>query len=64
MTELVELIGAVAGNRLRIGYRDSSAAGNLVGDNAAMKDVLGVLPQIALRDGLQEVVEQLSVAAA
>lgn len=64
MTELVELIGRASGRQPRIGYRDSSADGNLVGDNAAMKEVLGVTPRISLHDGLQGVVEHLSVTTA
>lgn len=64
MTELVELIGSTAGRSPRIAYRDSDAAGNLVGDNTAMKQILGVVPRIPLGQGLQGVVERLSVATA
>lgn len=63
MTELVELIGKVAGRTPQIEYRDSSGNGNLVGDNAAMKDVLGVVPRVSLHEGLRGVGEWLAVTS-
>jgi UDP-glucose 4-epimerase len=63
LTELVGLIGAVTGRAPRISYRQSAAAGDLVGDNEAMRQVLGVLPFVHLRDGLREVVGRLSDVA-
>jgi UDP-glucose 4-epimerase len=63
MTELVELIGIVTARTPRISYRETTAAGDLIGDNASMKQVLGVVPRVPLRDGLREVVERLSAVA-
>lgn len=64
MTELVNLIGAVTERQPKIAYHGSSAPGDLVGDNAAMKEILGVSPRLSLRDGLRGVVEHLSAASA
>jgi UDP-glucose 4-epimerase len=64
MTELVELIGAVTEREPRIDYREAAADGHLVGDNTAMKEVLGVVPRVSLRDGLRAVAESVTAAAA
>lgn len=64
LTELVELIGVAAGRAPRISHREIAAAGDLVGDNASMKQVLGVVPRVPLREGLRDVVECLSAVAA
>jgi UDP-glucose 4-epimerase len=63
MTELVQLIGKVAARTPQITYRDSAAAGDLVGDNSAMKQTLGIVPTVSLHDGLQGVVGQVSAAS-
>ena len=64
MTELVQLIGVATKREPRIEYRDSATDGNLVGDNTAMREVLGVVPSIALRDGLPAVAESVTAAVA
>jgi UDP-glucose 4-epimerase len=64
MTELVELIGVVTKREPTIAYRESTTDGDLVGDNTAMKEVLGVVPQVALRDGLRAVAESVAAAPA
>lgn len=57
LTELVEQLGAAAGVEPRIVHDlESAPAGDLLGDNGRMRDALGVVPQIALRDGLATVV--------
>lgn len=63
MTELVELIGRTAARRPRITYRDSVAGGDLVGDNTAMKQTLGIVPRVPLHEGLQCVVERFSASS-
>lgn len=47
-----------------IAHRGSSAQGDLVGDNAAMKEILGVSPRLSLRDGLRGVVDHVTAASA
>jgi nucleoside-diphosphate-sugar epimerase len=50
--ELVRTMGRVLGREPQIRYADSSHHGDLVGDNARMKDVLGVEPTVSLERGL------------
>lgn len=64
MTELVELIGAVTGRTPRIVHGQAPSEGHLIGDNGAMKQVLGVEPLVPLREGLYGVAERLSAATA
>jgi UDP-glucose 4-epimerase len=52
LTELVGVIGEVAQRAPRLRHSASGAAGDLVGDNSRMRDVLGVRPETPLRDGL------------
>jgi nucleoside-diphosphate-sugar epimerase len=53
LTELVELMGEVLDRRPTIIHdRDAAPPGDLVGDNARMRDLLGVVPQVGLREGL------------
>lgn len=63
MTELVGLIGAVAGRKPEVTHVDSTANGDLVGANQQMKQALGVTPQIPLRQGLRSVIEAMRVAS-
>lgn len=64
MTELVQRIGRVTGRTPRIAYHEAPSDGHLIGDNRAMKQVLGVSPQVPLQAGLRAVAERLSAAAA
>jgi UDP-glucose 4-epimerase len=64
MTELVQLIGEVTGRTPSIAYGQAPSEGHLIGDNSAMKQVLGVEPLVSLREGLYGVAEALSAAAA
>lgn len=50
--ELVRVMGRVVGREPEIRYSESSYDGDLVGDNARMKEVLGVQPQTTLERGL------------
>ena len=52
MTELVELIGDVAGRPARGRAHRRRVGGDLVGDNTRMRETLGVAPQVSLREGL------------
>lgn len=60
VTDLVHRLARVAGTEAEIVHRGDDPAGDLLGDNSRMKDVLGVAPEIALDDGLREVVDELS----
>jgi nucleoside-diphosphate-sugar epimerase len=55
VTELVELIGDVAGVRAVVEHVDGES-GELVGDNARMRETLGVVPRVSLREGLSRTV--------
>jgi len=54
LTALVELLGELAGRPARVRHEEGAGA-TLVGDIARMRDELGVVPRVALRDGLSEV---------
>lgn len=53
MTELVNLLARVPGEKAVINYTDHQSQGDLVGDNSRMKKLLKIVPQITLFDGLQ-----------
>jgi nucleoside-diphosphate-sugar epimerase len=55
VTELVELIGDVAGFQPVVEHTDAES-GDLVGDNTRMREELGVVPQVSLREGLHRTV--------
>ena len=55
MTELVRLIATVNGGEAVVEHGPSIHTGDLVGDNARMKDVLGVTPEISLERGLASI---------
>lgn len=62
VTELVELIGDVAGVQPVVEHADAES-GHLVGDNTRMRETLGVVPQVSLREGLGRTVgSRLSTA--
>jgi nucleoside-diphosphate-sugar epimerase len=50
--ELVRALGRAVGREPRIVHTDSAHAGDIVGDNARMKAVLGVAPRTTLEQGL------------
>jgi nucleoside-diphosphate-sugar epimerase len=54
MTDLVQLIAEVSGKRANISYKDAKYVGDLVADNNKMKEVLGIQPQVSLKQGLSE----------
>jgi nucleoside-diphosphate-sugar epimerase len=52
LSELVRLIGEIAGRSPAIVHTDAQPEGDLVADVARMRDVLGVAPQVPLSAGL------------
>jgi nucleoside-diphosphate-sugar epimerase len=52
MTDLVNLMAEISGKVPNISYVDTQNNNDLVADNKRMKDVLGMHPQISLRQGL------------
>ena len=61
--DLAKLIGDVAGRRPKIKHTQSDSAGDLLGDNTKMRDSLGIVPEVSLRDGLaRTVASRLSAA--
>lgn len=59
ITDLVHRLARVAGTEAQIVHRGDGPAGDLLGDNSRMKDVLGVAPEVSLDAGLREVVDEL-----
>jgi UDP-glucose 4-epimerase len=55
LTELVELLGEVYGVEPDIAHVGGAPAGDLVGQNSLMREVLGIRPRVSLREGLREV---------
>jgi UDP-glucose 4-epimerase len=63
ITELVELIGAATGRPPLIEHTPSESGGDLLGDNTQMREVLGVVPEVDLREGLaRTIASRLSTA--
>lgn len=59
ITELVERLAQVAATEAVIVHRGAGPAGDLLGDNTRMREVLGVVPEMTLDAGLREVVDEL-----
>lgn len=55
ITDLVTLMGEVSGKRPHVKYHTVPSGGDLIGDNAHMKEVLGVIPKVSLQNGLKEI---------
>jgi UDP-glucose 4-epimerase len=64
MTELVRKISEAAATKSVIEHVPATGEGDLVGDASRMRDVLGVLPRITLRDGLRKTVRSVEQSAA
>jgi len=62
ITDLVRVIGEVTGRQPAIEYRPADRAGDLIGDNAQMRNVLGVVPRTPLREGLRLTVAERRAA--
>jgi UDP-glucose 4-epimerase len=56
VTDLVELIGGVVGRRPTVEHAPAQSVGDLLGDNTRMREELGVVPQVSLREGLSRTV--------
>lgn len=55
LTDLVNLIGEAAACQPQIRYRVIPISGDLIGDNERMKEVLKVLPEVSLLEGLRAI---------
>lgn len=55
ITDLVTLMGEASGRRPNVQYHTIPSGGDLIGDNSRMKEVLGVIPRVSLRNGLREI---------
>jgi UDP-glucose 4-epimerase len=63
ITDLVEVVGEVMERKPRIEHTPGDSGGDLLGDNTQMREVLGVAPEISLREGLgRTVASRLSAA--
>jgi UDP-glucose 4-epimerase len=60
LRDLVELLAAADGRSATIRHVGEGDGGSLVGDNARMKTLLGVVPRTTLREGLAELVSASS----
>jgi len=56
LAELVRLMERAADRKARITHVPSSSQGDLAADNRRMKEILDVLPQVTLLEGLKEMV--------
>jgi nucleoside-diphosphate-sugar epimerase len=59
LTDIVTGLAAAAGVAPQIVHEGEGPPGDLLGDNARMRDRLGVTPEVALDEGLRGVVEEL-----
>ena len=59
LTQIVTGLAAAAGVQPLIAHAGEGSPGDLLGDNARMREALGVTPQVALHEGLREVVCEL-----
>ena len=59
LTQLVTALGTAAGVKPRIVHAGEGPPADLLGDNARMRERLGVTPRVTLRDGLEGVVAEL-----
>jgi nucleoside-diphosphate-sugar epimerase len=64
ITSLVEQIATIAGKTPEIRHTPARLPGDLVADTTRMKEILGVTPEITLRDGLRRTIaaSQLGVS--
>jgi UDP-glucose 4-epimerase len=63
MTELVHLIGRLAGREPRVTHVDNETQGDLVGDTSKMNQILGIRPETGLRDGLSALIESITASS-
>jgi nucleoside-diphosphate-sugar epimerase len=59
ITDLVHLMEEVVGKKAVVRYAQAKKQGDLVGENARMKQLLGVIPQTSLVQGLRKTVQAL-----
>jgi nucleoside-diphosphate-sugar epimerase len=52
VTDLVHLISELTGREALLDHTTSDSAGDLLGDNTQMRNVLGVVPATSLREGV------------
>jgi len=60
ITDLVTLMGEVSGKQPHVKYHTVPSGGDLIGANAHMKEVLGVIPKVSLQNGMKEIVRSFS----
>jgi len=56
--ELAVLIGALVGREPNFVYEKDTHLGDIIGDNSRMKSVLGVMPRISLKEGIQFMIDE------
>jgi nucleoside-diphosphate-sugar epimerase len=61
IAELVTALGDAIGIAPRVRHRPSDVEGDLVGATERMRDTLGVIPRVGVRDGLRRVAQDLAV---
>jgi nucleoside-diphosphate-sugar epimerase len=60
ITDLVALMEETTGRRVKLQYRAAENRGDLIGDNARMKQELKISPRVTLREGLTRILGQIS----
>jgi len=58
--ELAEIIGDLIGESPRFVREKSSIPGDVLGDNSRMKSVLGVIPEVSLKEGISAMIQASS----
>jgi len=56
ITDLVTLMGEASEKQPYLQYHTIPSGGDLIGDNTHMREVLGVIPKVSLRNGLKAIV--------
>jgi len=54
ITDLVDLIGKVLGQKPTLKHTDKDPKGDLIGDNKRMKEILKIYPKVSLLEGLSK----------
>jgi UDP-glucose 4-epimerase len=57
LTDLVSLMGEVSCRKPSVQHNAIPIGGDLIGDNTHMKEMLGIIPKVSLRDGMKAMVK-------
>jgi nucleoside-diphosphate-sugar epimerase len=63
LTDIVRLLGELAGEQPSISYEAAGQTGDIVGDTRLLEQTFGFDPQVPLREGLRRVIEEQAASA-